>query len=354
VFLLQNNLPKLKTFRKVYIKYLNINTEGWGVMIKYKRQISVIVIILLALFTLTGCKGKEQTQLLSNRIVELEKSNDKLNSQLAELKKTNEGLHSEKVELKKSNENLNLEIKELKFNSQKLIESNAALQNENANLKKKLGAAEPNTGTDKIAYLTFDDGPSDNTVKILDTLKENNIKATFFVNGHPERKEIYQRIVNEGHVIGNHTYSHDYAALYKTIDGFMNDKQKLDDFLYGITGVKPQILRFPGGSNNQVSYNYGGTDFMDRVTKYIKQSGIKYFDWNVSSTDASVTTQDEDTIISEVLKGAKNKKQAIILMHDSNPKTTTALALPAIIKGLKEQGFKFSTLSVEVDAVQFK
>lgn len=312
-------------------------------MTKYIKQISVIVIILLALFTLTGCKSKEQTQLLNNKIVELEKSNEKLNSQLAELEKTNEGL--------------NLEIEELKFNSQKLIESNA-------NLKKKLEAAEANdqpntntntnTGTDKVAYLTFDDGPSDNTAKILDILKENNIKATFFINGHPERKEIYQRIVKEGHAIGNHTYSHDYASLYKTIDGFMNDKQKLDDFIYGITGAKPQILRFPGGSNNEVSYKYGGTDFMDRLTKYIKQSGIKYFDWNVSSTDASVATQDKDTIISEVLKGAKNKKEAIILMHDSEPKTTTALALPEIIKGLKEQGFKFSILSSEVDAVQFK
>jgi peptidoglycan/xylan/chitin deacetylase (PgdA/CDA1 family) len=322
-------------------------------MIKYRKQISVIVIILLTIFTLTSCKGKDQIQLLSNRIVELEKSNGKLNSQLAELKKTKEGLNSEKVELKKSNETLNLEIEELKFNNQKLIESNA-------NLKKKLEAAEANnqantnTAAEKIAYLTFDDGPSDNTAKILDTLKENNIKATFFVNGRPERKEIYKRIVTEGHVIGNHTYSHDYATLYKTIDAFMDDKQKLDDFLYGITGVKPQILRFPGGSNNHVSYSYGGTDFMDRLTKYIKQSGIKYFDWNVSSSDASVATQDKDTIISEILKGSKNKKHAIILMHDSKPKTTTALALPAVIKGLREQGFKFSTLSFEVDAVQFK
>jgi len=329
-------------------------------MINYKKQISVIVIILLALFTLAGCKSKEQIQLLNNRMVELEKNNEKLDSQLAELKKTNEGLNSEKAQLKMRNDNLNLEIEKLKLNRQKLIESNAALQNENANLKKQLEAtkannqANTNTGTDKIAYLTFDDGPSDNTAKILDTLKENNIKATFFINGHLERKEIYQRIVNEGHVIGNHTYSHDYATLYKTIDGFMNDKQKLDDFLYGITGVKPQILRFPGGSNNQVSYKYGGTDFMDRLTKYAKQSGIKYFDWNVSSSDASVSTQDKNTIISDVLKGAKNKKKAIILLHDSKPKTTTALALPAIIKGLKEQSFKFATLSYEVDAIQFK
>jgi peptidoglycan-N-acetylglucosamine deacetylase len=317
-----------------------------GVMIKYKKQILIIVIILFALFTLTGCKSKEQIQLLSNKIVELEKSNEKLNSQMTELKKTNEKLSSE--------------TEELKLNNQKLIEINDTLQNENADLKMKLEATEANkqtgtnTATDKIAYLTFDDGPSDNTIKILDILKENNIKATFFVNGHADRKETYQRIVNEGHIIGNHTYSHDYAGLYKTIDGFIENMQKLDDFIYGITGVKPEILRFPGGSNNQVSYKYGGVDFMDKLTKHIKQSGIKYFDWNVDSTDASVGTQGKDKIISEVLKNAKNKKQAIILMHDSAPKTTTALALPAIIKGLKDQGFKFSTLFSEVNTVQFK
>jgi peptidoglycan-N-acetylglucosamine deacetylase len=329
-------------------------------MIKYKKQLSVIVIILLTLFTFAGCKSKEQIQLLSNKVVELEKNNEKLNSETAELKKANEELNSEQVELKKSNENLNSEMEELKSNNQKLIESNDALQKENAALKKKLEAAEANkqagtnTGADKIAYLTFDDGPSDNTIKILDILKENNIKATFFVNGRSDKKETYARIANEGHIIGNHTYSHDYAALYKTIDGFTHDMQKLDDFIYGITGVKPEILRFPGGSNNQVSYKYGGVDFMDKLTKHIKQSGIKYFDWNVDSTDASVGTQDKNKIISEVLKNAKNKKQAIILMHDSAPKTTTALALPAIITGLKDQGFKFATLSPEVNVVQFK
>lgn len=329
-------------------------------MIKYKKQLTVIVIILLTLFAFAGCKSKEQIQLLSNKIVELEKSNEKLNSETAELKKANEELNSEQVELKKSNKMLNSEMEELKSNNQKLTESNDTLQKENVALKKKLEAAEANeqagtnTGTDKIAYLTFDDGPSDNTTKILDILKENNIKATFFVNGRSDRKGTYERIVNEGHIIGNHTYSHDYAALYKTIDGFTYDMQKLDDFIYGITGVKPEILRFPGGSNNQVSYKYGGVDFMDKLTKHIKQSGIRYFDWNVDSTDASVGTQDKDKIISEVLKNAKNKKQAIILMHDSAPKTTTALALPAIITGLKDQGFKFATLSTEVNVVQFK
>ncbi|MFL0268350.1 polysaccharide deacetylase family protein [Candidatus Clostridium radicumherbarum] len=329
-------------------------------MIVYRKQILAMAIILCSLFTFSDYKSKEQIHLLSDKTAELSKSNEKLNSEITDLMITNKELLNEGNDLRERNVELNSKIEELNLNSQKLIESNNKLQNENADLKKKLEAANAsnqtatNTGTDKTAYLTFDDGPSDNTIKILDILKENNIKATFFVNGHPESKLIYVRIVNEGHTLANHTYSHDYAAVYKTIEGFNNDKQKLDDFLFAITGIRTQILRFPGGSNNHVSYNYGGVDFMDKLTKYEKQIGIKYFDWNVDSTDASVLTQAKDKIINEVLNGSKNKKQAIILMHDSKPKTTTAQALPDIIKGLKGQGFKFSVLTPKVNGVQFK
>lgn len=351
---------KLKTFRVIYIGYEIKKPEGGVLVIKHRRQISLILFVLFIVFSLTGCKSKQQIQLLSNKTAELEDSNKQLNSEITELKKANEELNSEKAEFMKNIEELSSEIEKLKAENQKLSESNTSLQEQIADLKKKLEAVEANkqssanSGTDKIAYLTFDDGPSDNTPKILDILKENNIKATFFVNGRPERKDTYLRIINEGHTIGNHTYSHDYALLYKTIDGFNRDKQKLDDFIFGITGMKSQILRFPGGSNNTVSYQYGGRDFMDKLTQYIKQAGIKYFDWNVDSTDASVVTQNKEKIISEVLNGARNKKQAIILMHDSAPKTTTAQALPSIIKGLKEQGFRFAALSPNVNTIQFK
>jgi peptidoglycan-N-acetylglucosamine deacetylase len=350
--------PSYKPSEK--LTYTNKNSVGWGVMIVYKKQILAIGIIIFSLFTFSDYKSKEQIQLLSTKTAELSKSNEKLNSDVADLTNTNKELLNEENVLKETNVELNSKIEELNLNNQKLIESNNSLQNENADLKKKLDAAKTSTQAatnvvaDKTAYLTFDDGPSDNTIKILDILKENNIKATFFVNGHPECKQIYERIVNEGHTLANHTYSHDYAALYKTIDGFNKDKQKLDDFLFSITGIRPQILRFPGGSNNHVSYSYGGVDFMDKLTKYEKQNGVKYFDWNVDSTDASVLTQGKDKIINEVLSGAKNKKQAIILMHDSKPKTTTAEALPEIIKGLKSQGFKFSVLTPQVSGVQFK
>lgn len=315
---------------------------------------------MFSLFTLSDYINKRQIKVLSGKIVEVEKDKEGLSTEISVLKETNEKQALDITELRNSIEKQALEIENLKAENQKLTEDNTALKKENADLKKKLEAAEAKkqasayTGGDKIAYLTFDDGPSFNTIKILDILRDNDIKATFFVNGRPEQKEIYKRMVSEGHTIGNHTYSHDYAAVYKTIEGFEQEKQKLDNLIFEFTGFKPVILRFPGGSNNQVSYRYGGKDFMDRLTAYEKQHGIKYFDWNVSSTDASVTTQARDVIISEVLKGAKNKKQAIILMHDSNPKTTTVQALPAIIKGLRDQGFKFSVLTPQSATVQFK
>lgn len=335
-------------------------------MVKYKKEISIIAIAALILFNFTDLYNKEQIQLLSNQTVKLENTNKMLNTEISELKIINKQLLDEKAELTKANDTLAFEVNSLKSEKERLQENNAALQKQTLDLQKKLETYEAkkqlslnttgnvNTSSDKIAYLTFDDGPSDNTPKILDILKENNIKATFFVNGYPERKEIYKRMVTEGHTIGNHTYSHSYAALYQTVEGFNKDKQNLEDLIFTITGFKPQILRFPGGSNNQVSYRYGGTAFMDTLTNEVKQSGIKYFDWNVDSSDASVATQDKNKIITEVLNGAKNKKLAIILMHDSLPKTTTVLALPSIISGLKDQGFSFSVLSPEVNPIQFK
>lgn len=208
---------------------------------------------------------------------------------------------------------------------------------------------------EKIAYLTFDDGPSSNTIKILDTLKKYDIKATFFVNGRTDdkSKKIYKRIVEEGHTIGNHTYSHDYSYIYSGKAAFMKDFNKLQNYIKDLTGVKMTVLRFPGGSNNTVSYKYGGKGLMKQLTADMKNKGYVYFDWNVDSTDASVAKQSKSNIVRSVLNGCKGKKEAVILMHDSAPKTTSAEALPEIIEGLKKQGFQFDRISTDTYAPQF-
>lgn len=240
----------------------------------------------------------------------------------------------------------------------KLNSDNTKLKAQNENLK---GAIKKNEtlykeklANAKIAYLTFDDGPSSNTLAILKVLKQYDIKATFFVNGHPDLVDLYKQISDDGHVLANHTYSHDYKSIYSSSANFKKDVKKLDAYLTEITGKEPNyILRYPGGSNNHISRSYGGMDVMNSVIKDMHKEGYLYFDWNVDSTDASVFRQTKENIVQAVLTQSSSVKHAIILMHDLNPKTTTVEALPEIIEGLKSQGFTFDGLSKSTVAPQF-
>ncbi|ONI39539.1 hypothetical protein AN639_01740 [Candidatus Epulonipiscium fishelsonii] len=205
----------------------------------------------------------------------------------------------------------------------------------------------------KYAYLTFDDGPSDNTIKILNFLKANNLKATFFVLEKKGKEDIYKRIVNEGHTLAVHSSTHEYEDIYKSVDAFLVDINKLKNFIKETTGYDANILRFPGGSNNTISHKYGGNDIMSRIIPAVQQEGYVYFDWNVDSSDASKGIQDTQIIIDTVLKQCKHEQTPVILMHDSPAKTTTVEALPAIVEGLKQQGFVFKNLTFQTPPVQF-
>lgn len=206
----------------------------------------------------------------------------------------------------------------------------------------------------KYAYLTFDDGPSKNTIKILDFLKANNIKATFFVLGVEGQEDVYKRIVDEGHTIALHTNTHKYDEIYVNVDTFMEDINTLSNTIEEATGVVSDVLRFPGGSNNTISYKYGGKDLMDKIIKETNSKGLVYFDWNVDSMDASANKQSKDVIVKSVLDGAKGKNSAIILMHDAAVKTTTVDALPEIVEGLRAQGFSFDKITSDTKPIQFK
>lgn len=187
----------------------------------------------------------------------------------------------------------------------------------------------------KEVYLTFDDGPSANTDEILDILKEYDVRATFFVVAKSDEHSIrmYQRIVDEGHTLAMHSYSHKYDEIYESKENFVEDLTKLQEYLYQLTGVWPRFYRFPGGSSNTVS-----NVEIPELIAYLNESGITYFDWNISSGDALNESLSVDTIVENCVNKLDNVNIGMILMHDANDKITTVEALPEVIKAIKERG----------------
>lgn len=180
-------------------------------------------------------------------------------------------------------------------------------------------------------YLTFDDGPSENTDEILDILNQYQVKATFFVVGKSQAyTPVYKRIVEEGHTIGMHSYSHKYSEIYENLDSFCEDVEKLQELIYERTGVISKLYRFPGGSSNTVSK----VD-MQELLAYLEEQDITYFDWNVSSLDATGVELSVDDIVENVTGNIQRYNNAIVLMHDANDKILTVEALPIIIEKLQ-------------------
>ncbi|MDE6738238.1 MAG: polysaccharide deacetylase, partial [Lachnospiraceae bacterium] len=153
--------------------------------------------------------------------------------------------------------------------------------------------SEEDTGVRKV-YLTFDDGPSSNTNRILDILAEYDVKATFFVVGKEEEEyqALYKRIVDEGHTLAMHSYSHKYNEIYQSLESYSADLSKLQEFLYDTTGVWCRYCRFPGGSSNTVSR----VD-MHELIAYLDEQDMSYFDWNISSGDAMNSSISPEEII---------------------------------------------------------
>ena len=196
---------------------------------------------------------------------------------------------------------------------------------------------------EKIVYLTFDDGPSENTGKILDILKQYNIKGTFFVTGnHREHDDLIKRAFDEGNSIGLHTYTHDYATVYASEQAYFDDLQKVSDLVEKITGEKSTLIRFPGGSSNTVSADYV-QGLMTTLTKAVHEKGYEYFDWNCDSTDAS----GNNVAVSKLVQNATlcSADHVTILMHDTDAKDTTVEALPQIIEYYRGQGYSFKGLT---------
>jgi len=165
----------------------------------------------------------------------------------------------------------------------------------------------------KVIYLTFDDGPSQYTEKLLGILDKYNVKATFFVVNYGHR-EMIAREAAAGHAIGVHSLTHDYNKIYASEEAYFADLQAMNEIVRQQTGSYTTMIRFPGGSSNRVSsFNPG---IMTRLTQAVVAAGYQYYDWNVSSGDAGLTT-DTDQVFQNVIDGIGNRSYAIVLQHDS-------------------------------------
>lgn len=188
----------------------------------------------------------------------------------------------------------------------------------------------------KIAYFTFDDGPYELTLKYLDILKANNIRATFFVLGKEGYDETYKRIVREGHTLANHTYSHNLSSgLYDSVDGFISQVLELEDYLYGITGYKTSIVRFPGGSST-------AKGLKDGIVSRLHDMGYNYVDWTSETGDGSSLKLQQKNTWQWYQDTTASKNIIVLLMHDYNYSTLNDLQ--RIIDDLRNRGFIFLPL----------
>ena len=190
------------------------------------------------------------------------------------------------------------------------------------------------TGT---VYLTFDDGPH-RTISpaILDILLEEEVVATFFMLPYSGADDIFRRVLDEGHEIGNHSHSHDYAKLYNgTLGAFREDIIKARRFVEDLLGYSSYSFRFPGGAMNQTR------DIRNPRIDAVNELGYRHFDWDIDTDDWRRGTTPED-IIKTILENTNGKEHIIILMHDTYERTLQAL--PEVISGLKAQGYVFDVL----------
>lgn len=204
----------------------------------------------------------------------------------------------------------------------------------------------------KTIYLTFDDGPSARTPEVLQILADNGVKATFFVKNGGKYNHYMQDIVAQGHTIALHTYSHDYASIYSSDEAYLSDLRQISDLVYNETGIRTNIMRFPGGSSNTKSKKYC-QGIMTRMTQKVTEMGYLYYDWNLSSGDASGGTVPASTIINNCRKVPRNNT-VIVLMHDAGDKRTTVEALPEVIAYYKAAGCSFAAIDENTPPIHQK
>lgn len=211
----------------------------------------------------------------------------------------------------------------------------------NINIKK-------NTAAEKTIYLTFDDGPSTVvTNKILDILKEENVKSTFFVVGYKisGREDILKRIYGEGHSIGLHTFTHKYRQIYANDASFIDEMDKTASEVEKIIHFSPTVIRFPSGSKKHLS---------KELLEKLHAKNYKIYDWNLSLSDGLDYNTPADKLFKEATQKCINPNKIFLLAHCDQPNKTTCAALPKIIKYYKDLGYQFKAITTDTPEYHFR
>lgn len=200
----------------------------------------------------------------------------------------------------------------------------------------------------KRVYLTFDDGPSVYTGQILDILAANDVKATFFVIGRDEEYyEYYKRIVDEGHTIGLHSYTHVYQDFYASRESFAKELTDLQKLIYDVTGTESHIFRFPGGSSNNVS-----SLPISEYISYLNENDINYYDWNALSGDAVTSGLSPEQLVNNIMNDVEKNQDSIVLMHDLQTTHATVESLQILIDTLKSEGYEILPIDDNTPLIQ--
>lgn len=197
-------------------------------------------------------------------------------------------------------------------------------------------------------YLTFDDGPSDNTYSILAYLKQYNVKATFFVV--PRRTEYcyetLRAIAADGHTIGVHSATHEYDKIYASVEAYLDDFHEAWEMIYEATGIRAELFRFPGGSKNDFN-----EATRDAIAEEMTRRGFRFFDWNVDSNDAGGANWTQ--MYNSIPKDISGNYRSVVLMHDSATTKNTVWVLEDILKLLIAEGYKLDSIHSDTQPVQF-
>jgi peptidoglycan/xylan/chitin deacetylase (PgdA/CDA1 family) len=205
-------------------------------------------------------------------------------------------------------------------------------------------ADETASGSGKVIYLTFDDGPGQYTERLLEILKRNDVHVTFFVTGaFPVYEDMISKEYEAGHSIGIHTLTHDFDKIYASTDAFWKDNNEMQEVVVRQTGHATNLMRFAGGSSNSLGI-WQSPGIMEELVNQAQKKGFQYFDWNVSSGDGAAEG-DSAMVISRITEQVQNYDTSVVLCHDT--KEYTVNAMEYLIPWLLDNGYEIRPLSVD-------